>query len=445
MIIIDYTKAFKALNDYVDEYNATVDKSKTLKSGMVLTAQSIMRIYGMFLIHEDERQAVNKNNLPPLKTNNAYLAVTAKSSSRTIYRHIKRLMDAGIVTRKELHSNRLGYSLWINEKLLLTSKELSGKELKGLVKSNSNPILKGSDNQLVKDLVKTKRLPREVGNKGYINNIIIDVDNHVDISPKETISGAESENGNGQWCSAVLHDLKDEDGNKKNGNTGEKVVQNFEVRCAKITECDEDTGEKVPQKRAESRSKDLIIKKKEEARGTFLNFYVAMLWSLAKNVLYKDVYLTARQQKIAQELIYRWYEPVETEKLADVHQVYIDRIVLAYNYVSKDKENRFIPFPYQYFDPDRTTGFRGTKAWYYADKESKRKTRVKIDLQLQIRRFNENEKRSTAEQLPRIALLQESAIRLTKIGGEALAEQFYAKVITPHNYSMISNNQMIAQ
>lgn len=42
---------------------------------------------------------------------------------------------------------------------------------------------------------------------------------------------------------------------------------------------------------------------KDEAHAASVHFYVDMLWTLAKNVLYKDTFLTERQEVIAKKFL----------------------------------------------------------------------------------------------------------------------------------------------
>ena len=424
MIIVNYSKAFKALSTYVEQYNSRVDRSMTIKPSMIHTAHEIIKIYGVFLTKANGIQKIDKENVPPLKTNNVQLAKLTQSSSRTIQRHIIRLQEAGIITDKIFHGSNSGYELFISPEILLTSKKLTVEEAKILLELKLNPIFQNAENQVVEKEDTTKCPHTDTRNNSYkSNNIIKDVDN---LSIGSILQSAGYVTGNktgntSKRCSAKKrNDLKDLTGNSLTGYTGEKSEKNFE-----------EAGEKVRKRRAEAGQTDLKARKEAEARRTSLNFYVKMLWSLARNVLYRDVYLTDKQVEIAQMLLFKWYEPVATVHLSSVHQVYVERIGLVKKYLDKDPERRFVQLPNRYFDPYNPNGFAGTKKWHQIDRQRRQEVQVKLILHAQIRRFLNNEKKEPSRQKPPLQLFRECEQRIGKLGDPTLLEQFHAAVLNP--------------
>src|SRR4051812_9582070 len=106
MIVIHYPTAFKALDCYIDTYNECAENRKDkLRTGAVMTAKELIRIYGISLLKANGSKEIVAENLPTLQTNNMQLAKLVKCSSRTIQRHVLKLQSAGIITSKIFHGS----------------------------------------------------------------------------------------------------------------------------------------------------------------------------------------------------------------------------------------------------------------------------------------------------------------------------------------------------
>ena len=126
MIVIHYPTAFKALDRYIDDYNAkTESKTDRLRSSTVMTAKELIRIYGISLLKANGSQEIQANKLPTLQTNNVQLAKLVKCSTRTIQRHIIKLRQSGIITGKIFHGSNSNYEVLINPNILLVKQKLS--------------------------------------------------------------------------------------------------------------------------------------------------------------------------------------------------------------------------------------------------------------------------------------------------------------------------------
>jgi len=68
MIVINYSTAFKALNGYIQCYNKEVDRNQTVKPSMILTAQELIKIYGVSLAKANSIRTIDKSNLPSCKS-----------------------------------------------------------------------------------------------------------------------------------------------------------------------------------------------------------------------------------------------------------------------------------------------------------------------------------------------------------------------------------------
>jgi hypothetical protein len=355
--------------------------------------------------------AVDFQNLPPLKTNNVQLSKRAKASTRTIQRHLKRLIKANIITKKIWHGSNSGYELFINPDILLIGGvKAVHKPEKKVEPEKSVP----TDNQFFKKPKTTTCPHTDTSNNGYINNILIGVDKlQKTLSSLPLTSPNESRNATGNTFTGYTGKID----LKKNNDAGEIE------RVKRVT--DETSAE---------------ISDVDQTRSASLSFYIKSLWKLARNTIYKDHYLTQSQEKRALELLYLWYEPVPKEQLQNVHEAYVNRLGIVQKYIAKDPTKRYVQLPDTYFDPKNPSGFTGTKIWYFKQKKREYEIRLKLILQAQIRRFINNEKKETAKQKPRLELFRSCETRIGKLGKPELLNEFHASVLNHSTHKFLQFN-----
>lgn len=429
MIVINYTTSFKALDSYINSYNETKDNiSEKIRQGASATAKDIIRIYGISLVKANAIEKVDIDNLPSLKTNNVQLSKMASASTRTIQRHVKRLQEAGIITNKLWHGTNSSYELWINPKILLAKCKTSQFEAKKALDTVLLKSLENDQNSMILN-EPTPKCPHtdscNTGNKK--NNIIIGVHNSEDsqvLVRTSDRSGNDSGDNSSDDFKRSLHtltvDVSGNDAGDKTGHTGRNVQKKIE-----------ETGGKVRDLRADQISREVKASGEDPARTASLNLYVSMLWILAKNVLYKDVFLTDRQEQIGKKLLYQWYEPVSDSNLSRIHQIYVERIAIVRKFVKKDPSKRFVQLPNRFFDPTNPSGFTGSKKWWEKQEKRKEEVRSKLILHAQIRRFINNEKKEPHKKKPPLPLYRECETRIGKLGDPLLLEQFHAAILNP--------------
>lgn len=412
MPIIHYSSAFNALEHHVSQHNAsTKDLSSHIRQAMILTTQEIIKIYSISLLKANSIAAIDLQNLPPLKTNNVQLAKRANASTRTIQRHLKRLMEANIITKKIWHGSNSGYELFINPNILLIGGvKAVNKPKNELQTEKSKPI----DNQFFKKSKTTTCPHTDTSNNGYINNIIIGVD-----KLKTTTSSLPLTNG---------FESRNAAGNTFTGYTGKiDLTKN------------NDAGEIERKSRATDQT-SAEISDVDQARSASLSFYVKSFWKLARNTIYKEHYLTQSQEKTALKLLRLWYEPVSEKQLQNVHEVYVSRLGIVQKYIAKDPTKRYVQLPDKYFDPKNPSGFTGTRIWYQKQKKREYEVRLKLILQAQIRRFLNNEKKETAKQKPRLELFRSCETRIGKLGQPELLNTFHASVLNHSTFKYLQFN-----
>ena len=419
MIVIHYPTAFKALNAFIDTYNESVQtKKERLKTGAVMTARELIRIYGISLLKANGVKEIKQKDLPSLQTNNVQLSKLVKCSTRTIQRHLIKLKKAGFISSKVFHGSNSNFELLINPKIMLikpgrdvNKPELQGKDVNAEVKRTQT--FSG-----VPEAARTK-CPHTYSFGNNINNIIIAVHN-----------AFKMDGNNFKRSSLQLTAKKNEGYNRgyKRGYTGE-IAPVFSQPAGKIQGAGE-IASRVEQSGILSLSPD-------PARSNSLNLYVSLLWMMSRNLLYKDVDLTDNQVIIAKKLIRKLYDPVATEKLSLTHEHYAARIILVSKYLKKDA-SRFVQLPYKYFDTNNPTGFIGTKKWYYDDLKRKREVERELTLSRLIRKYQNNEKKVSDQKKLPLQLFRECENTLGKLGDPTLTQRFHAAVLHYETYRQIS-------
>ncbi len=430
MIVVNYSQAFKALDRHIVQYNDQVPNNKKIKASVIHTAQEIIKEYGRWLIKRNGIKSLNKADLLGFRTNNPHLSSLAKSSPRTIQRHILRLIEAGIIREKIFHGTNSSYELILNGEIIIPTEKLVDKSV-GKLESRSTCTNKlNTDNLILKKNKTTKCPNRDTSNNSY-NNIINEVDKWItSINTANPNQNTGYSTSNKIWRSA---ESRNKDlaitGNKKTGNTREKCLGFIEEAREKVSITRAEVSGQYEEKEASTK-----------ARDTSLKFYAFSLWKLAKNILYKEKYLTQQQEDTAIRLLYQWYEPVNNANLSRVHQIYIERIYLVKKYIDKDPQRRYVQLPQRYFDPNNRYGFTGTKKWHEIFKARQKDVQEQLVLHGQIKRYLNNQKRNSIEQKPPLQLFRQCEQRIRNLKNPILLEQFHAAIIAPTSYKEMYMN-----
>lgn len=432
MIVIHYPTAYKALDRFIDTYNESVEKSTArLRTGAVMTAKELIRIYGISLLKTNGYQEIDRDNLPTLQTNNLQLAKLVKCSSRTIQRHIIKLRAAGIVTSKIFHGSNSNFEVLINPKILLVKEKLPVDNPKNQFSDRLNPISQNSLKADFSKFQKTNCPDTYSGNTGKQNNNIIIAVHNSELS-------ASDNSGNEKRSSLPLTDFIDSGDLSGNGtgDTGE-IAKACSEKQENIDENKfKNTGE-IASRADKSGDRNVSP---DPARDNSLTLYTSLLWLMARNLLYKEVDLTERQILIAKKLIRKLYEPASTANIPNVHQHYVERISLVAKYVRKDPLNRYVPLPYKYFDTNNLKGFVGTKKWYQADQLRKREVERELILKRVIRKYQNNEKKEPSKKRPVIQMFRECENTIGKFNDASLTQRFHAAVLQHETYRQLNTN-----
>ncbi|MCB9448655.1 MAG: hypothetical protein H6585_09960 [Flavobacteriales bacterium] len=436
MIIIHYPNTFKALNSFIDDYNEQQEAEKDkIKGSTLLAAKEIVRIYGASLVKVNGIQPIDKTDLPPLVTNNVQLSHLLKQSTRTVQRHIKKLIVANIITGKNWHGSNSGYELFINPDFLLTGEKISGKSAqKTLDAALTESCRNEAESAFSKEHTTNCPHTYSCNTSNNKTNIIIAVE-----KPEDNIAVATdpltNNTGNTTGDSSERCSLPLTDRNFSGYTSGDGAGYTGKIE-QKNLETDEEAG-KIEAQRAGKKSCTGGADAHSPARFNSLNMYVSLLWLMAKNLLYEGVYLTERQAEIGKSFIRKLYAPVKTEDLGRIHSIYAERISLVAKYISRDPQNRYVQLPYLFFDPKNPNGFVGTKRWHEDYRRRKKEVQAELVLNRQIQKFIRNKTGQTAKQKSQLQVFRECEQTLGKMKDPTLVQRFYAAVMDNQTYKHV--------
>ena len=383
--MIDYSGSFKLLMSLIDQYNMLYENAgKKIKSGMIRTAEILMKIYGVFLLKEKSGEKKES-----FRTSNAQLARMQNCSKRTIQRHLERLQLAKILIKRENKGKKSGIELWINLNLLM--EKMSAHPVKGEKPERSLTASTGKQSPSFKDE-----------------------------KWQETIENIEKK--------VFGSDFHEKEQRTKCRHSEEEIINNKINSTVKLlipAQSTEETGYTGEKDRGPAES--VVQNQKEDlaAPGLSRISFVEMFWNLSKKLLYGKTYLSESQHQKALELIAQLYAPVDKEKLQRVHEHYCKRIELVRRYVDRMPEKRFVPLPYIYFDTKNPSGFVGTKKWLQQQIESKREIRKECILLRELSRYKENEKRRDNLKIPQLAMYCDCEKIIKAQNDESLLRRFY--------------------
>ena len=429
MYQIVFSSTYKALDRFIDLHNANCEElTERIRGNVHHTAKEIIRVYGAQLLKS--KQAAPPNAWKPLQTNNGQLATLTKTSTRTIQRHVLKLIEVGILEQKKVTGK--GYQLYVNPRLLKTSTPLQNTG-GDKVRNAASPVVGREEERetLEADLppTSTNCLPSYTGNSN--NNIIIAVDSGQQHTPQVLSALVTLSNNTGYTLTGYT---EKQVGGLQNEGFGKSSTQGngFASFGQTKKEAENTPVEKLvfdAEKQVHATRYDNLSPQVTD-RSTLLHAYVSSLWTLAKNSIYKDRYLSDYQVRSAIELIADFYRPVATEKLHQVHAVYVNRMRMASQHLQRDK-SRYAQLPDRYFNTNNPAGFTGTKKWYdkaeQQRKEASLKQMVKQEVNALLKQYEAKATESLAD------CYKNSLAKLEKLQRPDLVA-LYQESIASHKY-----------
>jgi hypothetical protein len=265
----------------------------------------------------------------------------------TIYRHLRTLLDAGILKRKEFKGKGMGIEIEINPELLIADKYIDKDTLAELSElRKNNPTLESE--KILNYALSFKRFP-----KGYVALCCIkDIDTYTNIN-----------------MSAEKRIVLKKEFLQKKEN--EKIApENDWLKKAQVLATLDRTKKEFP-----SGGEKFPLSDKHQNE---LDYYATYAWAFARKVLYGDKYFSYQQCELTKKYIREYFEAIREKDFSAFIEPLLmqwkERVLLARRYADKSPE-RFIPVPWKYFDRHFPYGFAGTKGWYDKMQAQRKKNR----------------------------------------------------------------------
>ena len=337
-----------AYDQYQKDYNENKPSKEQLKA---VHAEIMYEIFGLFgkkikaiREMEDLAPAIDSNNLPHVHTNNVILGDRRKRSEATVYRAIKRLIDAQVITKKINHGRIRDYELVINPELLAVFDTL-------------NPDFEQ----------KIYRAEYEISYDAQISFC-----NLLYVSFKDTINNKETTRFTILKGVPAERLVMDNQKDTLNGNTA-KHTENPNGRQKNI----------APGENLSALEKKI---KSDKRKITDLKFRIASyIVDLYISLMLKGFTIYDGERLNAIEIVEEHYlKSNNVFKLNSWAKEYRERLEMAHRYQLTKGDKYKSPFPAKYFSINNTkNGFRKTKVWLNQNDEYKRikdvKKKIKAD------------------------------------------------------------------
>ncbi|MCX6216536.1 hypothetical protein [Spirosoma sp.] len=384
----------KLINGQEVEYER---KPKAITGSVEATAERLIKDYVKQyhgLLKQVGSAAVG-DDMPPLQTCRLTLANRRTISEKTAYNHLRRLREAGFITRYKFRGSRHAFEIWIDPALLFQAE-----------RAYPQPAVKNAQ-PLVNHLSQTVTFSTPTANftaykasvtQGYSEtekkadgNVHSDApkvehgdEHHGNTERLQPTRVSEGPNGS---LGTVGHSDKgaggpgaaDSCGQVDNPDSPRSAGQRAKAR---LTKSDLDA------RRAASRT--------EAQRQAILEGYLISFWNYAKQLLYSSKVFADYEEPLILNAIrsgvYRNFGPALTEKEWDAYQTELyKRIELAASYYQRHPD-KWVPDPYAlhrpgtgYFDEANTRGFGGTLAWVEENNRNYRKSYEQQQINLAVR------------------------------------------------------------
>ena len=386
MLQIDFSPSFRKIQEFADNYNEQFLQAKEASSKQkeIGAAEKINDIKKMLRsshitlmkrLVECLSSQINKNqklygpldysiqedDVPHLITNNVCLGKSLGLTSKTVYNQLKRLESAGFICDRTFRGSRSDYKIKLNSACLQLILNGNPVLIPNGLERVENVVNKRTENDLTTRLNASTRTQKQVishdGKKkihhtGEIKTIENNNNNRSgEIVDKSTISG-------------ILNSFKGTTTNQENPDSQQANSEQKNARSYQSERSERKTPPPVAADPPQERQLSTDVKNYGQL---LMNFMFATIFS-------KMPYHAPKQLDACREFLIRELGDLEGRELKAKFKEIRLRMMLAWDYVQRDPDNRFIPnSPIKYFDPNNRNGYAGTRIWYDKFKESKRK------------------------------------------------------------------------
>lgn len=356
---LDLKETFKRLDTFVLIHNDKVKKTKEGKrvcSSALSTAKTMLRMYYKHL------QNASRKMMSPgvFKCNNVALATMMQYNKSTGYRHVTKLLQAGVIQHKVWHGSNSSYEIHFNTDLLVA--ETSPIYTDWLTRSAQALNKHVAFDTILK--IKSIRPSFSSFPTGLIPSSLIENCHHT-----ETVKILQEQNIN--ITVETVDKMLLEDVFLQEQGSCETIEQLENPQISHFTE--PATNDLTPGGAAQKNTveKPLISSKTVEK-------HAMVLYQMAINLLWENKHYEPEEHETAQRYIE--YFLSGGSKNVTIDQIYhrksnfITRILLVRNYLNRNI-GTYVVNPALYFNPNYAHGFSKTKSWLEAVRLNQKKNK----------------------------------------------------------------------
>lgn len=437
MFYADFTLSFKMLEREVYRINKGKDRKNRVKRTEIDTMKKLITFYCIQLTD------LLPKELNSLKANNKGIASQVNSTTRTVQRHLKKLVEVGLIAKKN-HGAKANFEVWISPKILFINEQviiqgvfypqsylekfgfsskfsdpqiIVNEYITNTTTTNSHLMLpehynNSSNNEGYKEFeTQAKDTEKKDHSEGVSNDFL----NSLSRIPGNTAGDTNKEDR----LTAKNKEKKEKSCAKKEKN----APANFQdIKTPAFSEPDEDTNEEEGIL-AESRPN---TQKGFAPLGSNFSNYIADFWYCCLTTIYKfwdmsEVETQAGLLHIAN--LYCVEEPF-LEKRHDELMIQLNEVI---RYVERHENNPnkgFVPRPSKFFDPHNSKGFAGAKIWVVKTRKKAMSYKQKVN-ETKYRKIMERyfRLRKDDKHSP-IDLWQKTRFLVEELGDKGLTEKF---------------------
>jgi hypothetical protein len=423
-LYIDHTRTDKALKAFIDNYNERIKllepesyKRKSVKTTHLTTALVIKKMFSQFLY----TNARLKLTGAPFKINNQAVATCLEAGKKgtkvaksTIWRHVTKLIECGVLQNKAWHGSNSSYEIELNPAVLVAESNLEYTELIISRYAGLTGEMSLSEEKLAElSTLRPSFLEAPLG-------CMVATCMHI-------ASGSLPELKSNIVSSGVVDSVAI---NNDFSNTILPEHESINSNSAASPGCTTNTKTEVSeQEHAPGPAVERPVKNASNELAKLINFHIERAWAVLLSMFYRERYLSEHEISMAKAFLYQYFSAAHTKRsLASLSNQYFERLTLVYFYVKKSPAH-FMPRPGLWLDPRFKHGFAGTRDWLEKDKLRR----------AEIKGYNQNRKR-LAELLqdyyaePTALMYQKASQELGKKRDKELLDLFNRCVLDAENF-----------
>lgn len=370
---INISATEQKIRNFVSDYNRSIfqDKKRTVKAAHLNTAFRIIKFYFKYA---QELERTKQTGM--FLVNNQMLATLNTYDVSTAYRHIQRLIAAGIIKEKMFKGSNTSYQLILNPEILV---------------GNWNNVY---SQELLKSCEKISDLTDDDRKKILAQCPIFAGDFCLPyIADCNDIATRTFQELNIKIDKVVCKQTHNNTGTNKQEHRNKN-----KKGC-----CSDFAAANLPGKNNNDKliqyTKKVYADKENESFQQKVNFYVDILMTMVMNLLYKNKIFSEFTTDIVKNHLTTYFTGIceNEKKVVETYNKLAIRLMIVRKWLIK-APGRFVPSPDVYFDPMFDKGFINTESWFVNYKKQQEINKEYYSNQrIFIRWWNEWNKRPAAD------------------------------------------------